>query len=176
MHEPPILPEDSRGELSSDDPALGPEKLENPYAPTAEGPALEVSQALYLPMAYWTLLLLAFIGLTSLSFPAPGLGIPALLALVSAAVRVPLLQRRLASIPASQPAHPIGMLLTSWVFSLLIGAASLVAFCVICVPAGFLALSVNGQGFGISMVAGISGLCALGVYVFLFRLSLKMQA
>ena len=174
MHEPPILPEDLRGEFNSDDPAPVPEKLENPYAPTAQGPTLDVSQALYLPMAYWVLLLLALVGLTLLSFPAPGLGIPALLALVSAAVRVPLLQRRLANIPTSQPANPIGMLLTSWIFSLLIGAASLVAFCVICLPAGFLAMSVNGQGLGISTVFAISGLCALGVYVFLFRLSLKM--
>ncbi len=171
MTEPPILPNDSQYSR----PISAPNDLENPYAPTATAPTVGTKLSLDLPLVYWIVLLVALAGFAMLSYVAPGLGVPAVVALVSAAIRVPLLQRRLPTMSTVDRPNPLVMLLTSWGFSLLIGAASLIAFCVICVPAGILAFSIDGAGIAVPIVFGLSGLIALIVYVWLFWLSLNMH-
>ena len=152
-----------------------PNDLENPYAPTASATTAQTAYSMDLPLAYWVALLVAFGSFTLLSFVAPGLGVPAVFALISAAIRVPLLQRRLPTMSTVDRPNPLVMLLTSWGFSLVIGAASLVAFCVVCVPMGFFAIAVDGEGYAIPIVFGLCVLIALFVYVLLFRMSLRMH-
>lgn len=115
----------------------------------------------------------------------PFTGIPGIIALVSAAIRVPLLQRRHAELPAVPRPQPLWLLLSSWFFCMAFGAASCIAFCAVCIPGGFLVLTVAGNGlptngpFGIgifgTIVLGLSGLTALASYIFLIRLSLSMR-
>lgn len=171
MNEPPILPDDSQ----YNQPTSAPNEFENPYAPTTAAPTAQTAQSLDLPPTYWVVLIAAFGGFAILSYVATGLGVPAIFALISAAIRVPLLQRRLPTMSTIDRPNPLVMLLTSWGFSLVIGAASLVAFCVICVPMGFLALAADGKGNAIPIVIGLSGFITLFVYVLLFRMSLKMH-
>ncbi|MCA9179809.1 MAG: hypothetical protein KDA51_00110, partial [Planctomycetales bacterium] len=114
MTEPPILPDDSQLR-----PATSvANEFENPYAPTATAATAKTAQSLDLPPAYWVALLVAFGGFALLSYVAPGLGVPAVFALVSAAIRVPLLQRRLPTMSTVDRPNPLVMLLTSWGFSL----------------------------------------------------------
>lgn len=66
------------------------------------------------------------------------------------------------------------LIATSWALMLAIGVASIVAFVVICVPAGALTLSVSSEeSVGFFIVLGISGLIGLAVFVLLFFLTLR---
>ena len=176
MSEPPILPpaddeagthQDSQGQV-------------NPFAPTAigaEGLQAGATGTIDLPAPFWAVLGLAFLGFVGLTFlGAAGLGIPALLALSAAAVRVPLLQRRLTRNRAAiRVPSPLMLLLTSWAIMLGIGFASCIAFCAICLPSGYVAFSMqSNEDLLIPFVFGFSGLAGLAAFATLFYWSLKL--
>ncbi len=186
MNEPPILPGNGdrlpEGNLGSDHTTQP-----NPFGPTLVEPLeSSIPSTIDLPAKYWVALAIAFLVFLGLCFIVPGFGVPGVLALIAAAIRVPLVQRRqainLAHLPSPQP---LALLLTSWIFSLVFGVTSCIAFCIICIPSGFLVLAVSpnsfqGGGNGgenlIPIVLGISGFIALACYVMLFIWSLKWRA
>ncbi len=170
MKDPPILPDGSQ----DDQPAVPPNRMQNPYAPTVAQPTAKAAQSVDLPPAYWAVLLVAFGGFALLSYLAVGLGVPALFALLSAAIRVPLLQLRSPTTSIADRPSPLIMLLTSWGLSLIGGVASVIAFCATCLPLGFLA-AVADQRLGMLLVIGLSVLVAGVIYILLFRLSLRLH-
>ncbi len=167
MDEPPILsqpndPRDDGGEV-------------NPFAASAVVEYQRPPGATTLTAAYWALLivvLLLFIAGTVMF----GLPLPGLVATVAAAVRVPLLQKRQArEFPERVPANPFLLLLTSWVFMLVAGFASGIAFVVVCLPTSMVVLSAGSpEDVAFAFVLGLSGIVWLLTYLFLFRLSLRL--
>jgi hypothetical protein len=175
MNEPPILPPgDERHAPSASDDDV------NPFAPSAvaaEEVDIAVAGTIHLPAEFWAVLAVAFIAFTGLTFVGSfGLGIPALLALSAAAVRVPLLQRRLTRGRVSgHIPSPIMLLLTSWAIMLATGFASCIAFCAICLPSGYVAIAIDStESFLVPMVFGFSGLAGLAAFIFLFYWSLRL--
>ncbi len=166
MTEPPIQP---AGELSPE--------LNNPYTPGRIDPVqLEGAALEKLPVKYWTVLAVAFPTILAVCYFVPGIGIPALIALVSAIIRVPLMRGRPRTLNAPVLPRPLSLLFSSWIFCLLFQIAATAVFCVICMPLGFLAVSINeGVGMSLPIVFGLSGVIAIVAYAFLVRLSLKMS-
>lgn len=107
----------------------------------------------------------------------PGLGVPALLAFVSAMVRVPLMRAQARTGIKTPLPSPLLLLLISWIFSLIFGFAAVCAFCIVCLPLGVMTLGIGWDSDRITMplVFGLSGLIGLLCYGFLFRLSLRMS-
>ncbi len=166
MHDPaPEPPADSSP------PILPTESQPNPFAPPSGGLQTQ-SAARGFSTRYWICLacILPILGL--LCFAAPGLGIPAMCAMVAAAIRVPLMTHWVES--SVSPPQAALLLLSSWFISLFIGAASFVAFCTICIPSGFLLFSLDSQGGFAPLLFGGSGIVALLVFVYLFRWSLQL--
>ncbi len=186
MNEPPILPPD-KGPGHSFQPVDEPTQLENPYAPAGSDPRPIQSTPTTPPLssAYWMAVLGALVLMVAASVWFPFAGIPGIIGLVSAAIRVPLIQRRQAELQAEPLPQPLWLLLTSWFLCMVFGAASCIAFCAVCIPGGFLVLGVSGNGlpsggpFGVgtfgTFVLGLSGLIALACYIFLIRLSLNIR-
>lgn len=110
-----------------------------------------------------------------ISFLFVGMGIPPIIALVFALVRVPLLQKTLSRIaPEKRQVAPIWMLLVSWCFMLIALFGSLLAFVVVCLPTSILTFSVSTGDESFIIVVGLSSFVALAAYGFLFYLSLKL--
>lgn len=179
MSEPPIFPPDGSSDERSPIGNATDEPLVNPYAPTTTDPAPAAFNRgeTFLPMQYWASVGMCLLIFGVLAFLAPGLGVPALLALIAAAVRVPLLQRRLSRTrQLSSLPQPLLLLLTSWGLMLAAGFASIIAFCMICIPSGIAVFSIDSRADAmIGVVFGVSGLVGLAAFVFLFRLSLRMS-
>ncbi len=179
MDEPPIVPPKQEaappGERAESN-AVSTQNDDNPFAPVRNVPPDQTGRlTVVLPVPYWVVLVAAFVAFGTLTFFRVELGVPALLALVATAIRVPLLLRRLAvARSAAELPNPMLLIATSWALMLAIGVASIVAFVVICVPAGALTLSVSSEeSVGFFIVLGISGLIGLAVFVLLFFLTLR---
>lgn len=175
MNEPPILPSDVPADDST--PSRLPVAEEsNPYAPAhIEREESIPHQVTRLPGIYWATLAAVF-PLTALAcYVVPGVGIPAAIALVSAVIRVPLMRARPRAATMRAIPQPLVLLLTSWIFCLIFGFAAVCSFCIICFPLGLMSFGLGGQGAAIPMVFGVSGIIGLLVYLYLFRLSLRMS-
>lgn len=195
MDEPPKLPNDKRVDQSgssgdaeatgeeavsehpsASDPVWSSEPL-NPYAPSADIPAATANTSrIHLPVEYWMLALGALVAFVALLFFVPGLGVIGLFGLLAASIRVPLLQRRLSMAnPDKALPNPSLLLFVSWIFMLVAGMAAMIAFMIVCIPAGIAVFSVaNQEGFAITVVFGVSGLIGLGAFILLFWLSLRL--
>ena len=94
--------------------------------------------------------------------------------------RVPLLQRRLTWSKPDRPLpKPLWLLATSWMFMMICGVASAIAFAAICIPTGWLTITaVNGdmENAAIVFVLAFSGLAGLAAFIFLFAMSLRLPA
>lgn len=169
MSEPPILPPDESAPYT----AAG-----NPYSPSHIEPASKTTVELgKLPITYWAVLAFLFPIAAALCAYAPGIGIPTAVALVSAAIRVPLMRARPRTQSTTGLPQPLILLLTSSVFCLMFEIAATSVFCIVCFPLGLMTFSMIGSGNDspIFVVFGLSGLIALLAYLFLFRLSLRMS-
>lgn len=152
---------------------------QNPYAPTQSHASFsETTPRTSLSAPFW--LALAGLSLVCLvsAVAIPGIGIVLLLAIVPAAIRVPLVQRRITSRGEAVPV-PNGarLLATSWGLMLAFSFTSLVAFFMSCFPAGYLLnnVSILRVNVTFSMICAVSGLFALAVFVVQFVLSLRMH-
>lgn len=194
MDEPPIIRKPNSERQDSERPASGatpagpqasglpasglPASSEpvNPFAATVVQPYSDEAYGGSIPARYWVVLIAAFVLFGGGSYFLPGLGIPSFVALIAAAIRVPLLQRRLhARKPGRQQPPALSLLLTSWIFMLMTGFASLIAFAIVCLPAGLLMFSASGEDEAmIILVFSICGLIGFAVFVFLFYASLRL--
>ncbi|MEZ6133781.1 MAG: hypothetical protein R3C53_02615 [Pirellulaceae bacterium] len=160
----------------------------NPFAPPVLPP--DVRPTATLTAGFWLLFAGGLVLFIALSYFVPGLGIPATVSLLAAAIRTPMLlqalkrkQGALASLPniaesaVRLPPAPI-VLIVSWLITLAIGIASTVIFCLICFPSSLLVLALTGisggDGVWIALAWGTSGVLALISYVLLFRVSLRL--
>lgn len=169
MSEPPILPPDAQTRFSTGD---------NPYSPSHIEPLGNTSgEQGPLTIAYWGALAFLIPIATALCIYAPGIGIPTAIALVSAAIRVPLMRARPRAPTTASLPQPLILLLTSSLFCLIFQIAATSVFCIVCFPLGLMTLSLmaSGNDTPIFFVFGLSGLIALAAYLFLFRLSLRMS-
>lgn len=148
----------------------------NPFEATVVDSQASENGSTNLSSAFWVMVLGAGIGFGALCPILPGIGVPGLAALVAAVIRVPLVQRRLsASRPNQIQPSPVGMLMASWVFALIMGFAALIAFCIVCLPAGLFMFSAGGEGeYAGYALFGISGLIGFAVFLFLFYVSLRL--
>lgn len=147
----------------------------NPFAPTQSAELPSPRGRVNLPPAYWVVAGIAMVAFIVISFLFVGMGIPPIIALVFALVRVPLLQKRLSRIaPEKRQVAPIWMLLVSWCFMLIALFGSLLAFVVVCLPTSILTFSVSTGDESFIIVVGLSSFVALAAYGFLFYLSLKL--
>lgn len=152
---------------------------ENPFAPSSFADESVQSQGsgINLPVVYWLVLIAAMVIFIAVTVASDGLALPAVVALVAAAVRVPVMQMRLSRRnPTHRPLSPIVMLLVSWCFMLVALFAALIAFMVICVPSAIFSYSGSSStgDNAIAFVFGVSGMVSLGCFVFLFYLSTKL--
>lgn len=167
MEDPPIQPP----------PIVPPDDGSNPFAPTQSYQLPPGRGSVHLPPAYWIMALVAMVVFIVVSFLFSGVGVPPIIALVLALIRVPLVQKRLSRIaPEKSQVAPIWMLLVSWCFMLLCLFGALLAFVVVCLPTSIFAFA-TGPGSGdetFILVIGLSSFVALAAYGFLFYLSLKL--
>ncbi len=161
MDEPPVVSN------------LGDEaEAENPFRPTEITTIAPVVNAL--TPAYWVTVAVAFLVFGLLCYFAPGLGVPGIVAMVAAVIRVPIIRSRRLALNTS-PANPISSLVVSWLLVVALGIASTVVFVIACIPIGFAGLALsNGSDSGLAMVFGLSALIAFAVFVFLYVMTLKM--
>lgn len=173
MNDPPILP--PGGSLPEPEELLPP--VHNPYAPSVVEPIAELASGVpLLPGNYWVALAVVYPLTLLLCAVLPGWGIPALIALVSATIRVPMMRARPRPPGMGPLPRPVWLLLISWVFCGMFGIAAFTAFCVVCFPLGLMTFSIyDARGMSIPVVFGFSGLIGLLVYLFLFRLSLRLS-
>jgi len=171
MSEPPILPADDSIPPRQAEPAVG-----NPYAPARVEPSESLPNLLpNLPAYYWGTLAVAF-ALTALAcYFVPGVGLPAAIGLVSAVIRVPWMRARPRPASMRPIPQPIVHLLISWIFCLFFGFAAICSFCMVCFPLGLMTFGLAGEATALPMVFGVSGIIGLLVYLYLFRLSLRMS-
>ncbi len=177
MAEPPILPEEHQPAPFSGPPIEG-ELLVNPYAiPASEAAAtqfagIESVARTELTLAFWLTLIaimISFCVLIVAGYPPAWLG-P--LVLLPAAIRVPLVQRKLSRLnPRRTLPNPVAMLFTSLVFVAVFGAACSVAFVAICIPTTIVFSDLNSQAIYITTT--ISALAALAMFVLLYIGSLR---
>lgn len=178
MDTPPIVsprePPDEDPRQNGGQPAEG--EL-NPFAPSSVDEELNARVGrVSLPPNYWAVLAVALLLFVAFTYFQPLLGVPAIAALIAAAIRVPLLQRRRWSPGGSSVlASPIPLLATSWVFSLMMGFASMIAFCIVCIPTGMVVFSVgNDSSTSMTVVFGVSAAVGLFAFIGMFVLSLRM--
>lgn len=184
MDEPPIVRKPNSEGQDTQRPASGAaasgqsasSEPVNPFAATVVELGNDEAYGGSIPARYWVVLIAAFVFFGGASYFLPGIGIPSVVALIAAAIRVPLLQRRLhARKPGRQQPPALSLLLTSWIFMLMTGFASLIAFAIVCLPAGFLVFSTSGEdGAMIILLFSICGLIGFAVFVFLFYASLRL--
>ena len=164
LSEPPILP-------NSNQPSS-----ENPFAPSFVGTEVDRSPGKsHLDSSYWiafAALLVSSIVISLIGFP---LGWAGVIASVSAAVRVPLLQRRhsmdvteFASARADLPS-PLALLFTSLALNIVFFVVSFIAFAAVCIP-GTMAF-----GFASYSVVSISGIIGLICFCMMFIFSLRLR-
>lgn len=152
---------------------------DNPFAPSSfvdEGTP-SPNCGIYLPASFWAAFVIALVVFVGATYFFYGLGIPAIVAIIAAAIRVPIMQNQFAkSQVPRRPLAPVVMLLISWCFMLLACFAALFAFVVVCVPVSIFSYSgSNGSGDSVIFtVFGASGLVASGCFLFLFYLSTKL--
>ncbi|MCA9130454.1 MAG: hypothetical protein KDB22_25370 [Planctomycetales bacterium] len=173
MDDPPIV---------SPSPNQPPERSEetNPYEPVKTVAADDSGKRLpgrtQLGGWYWGGVAVGLVLALLMMASQPGVGMVALIGLASSACRVPIVQRRLMSDnPARELPNSLLMLLVSGLLTCVFATASLIAFGVVCVPLAFLAFSTNESNAMIALVFGASGLVALGVFGFLYYLSLRLS-
>ncbi len=149
----------------------------NPFAPVLTSRPLPLATGRTdLRREFWIAVGLATLLFGLLVVIQPFFGIVSLLALVVAVIRVPIFQRHKTRLnPEVQLPNAVALLVTSWIFMLMCGFASLVAFCCVCIPAGLFTFnSYNESNFLITFVFGGSGLVGLTAFIYLFRLSLRL--
>lgn len=156
----------------------------NPYAPSQQPPMGQQPfesdvASRRLGTAYWFTFACLLVGLAVLTPWLPGLTIPAMIALILAAIRVPIIQKRvLLREPHKRLPYSLVMLLTSAGIVLMIEAAAAATFMAICIPGGFLLFTVAGaggnEGLIIASLFGGSILAAMVVFFFIYNLSLKL--
>lgn len=187
MDERPIFPEESSASVPAEKSEAGAGAADpiNPFAPVPQtaglGSETEISRGsprVELPPEYWGVVGLAFAFSIVLITIMPGLGVPAMFALIMGTIRVPFIQRRLTRADSERVLpRPLVLLVTSCVFMLMAGFASFFAFCLVCVPAGMLTLtgaSGGNEEVAIGFVFGASGLIGLSVFLMLFLYSLRL--
>ena len=166
MDEPPVVdPNENR-----------PDQPINPFEATVVESASDARGTANLPANFWAAVIIAAILFGGLCPFVPGIGVPGLIALIPAVIRVPLVQKRLS---IRKPEHvqpsPLIMLLASWVFTLIMGFAAFIAFCIVCFPAGLLLFSAGQEEamlvYGVFTLCGLIG---LAVFLFLFTVSLRL--
>lgn len=150
----------------------------NPYA-TAEPVEREAPARarVELPAVYWIAIVAALAIFVLACFVWDGLPLPAVLALLAAAVRVPLLQLRLTRTrPLKELPSPLLLLLTSWSFMLVSIFAAAIAFVAICLPAGIITWNMAGSGGdgSVGIILVLSGGVGLAAFVALFFYSLRL--
>ena len=174
MDDPPIVPNG----MGSSSPRNSTEREaeENPYAPSASLEVAESTTVSHLPLSpgYWITVVLVLVLFVVIAFLSSGMSLPFIVAMVFAAIRVPLLRRKLKQRePTRTLPNEYGSLGISFLFVLFSGFASFVSFAVVCVPGTliFAATGLDEMSFLIGIALG--SLAALFVFGILFFLSLK---
>lgn len=172
-------PELVRSELASDS-RLTLSDAVNPYAPSQCGDSsLRIAPSVKLSFGFWGLLAALGLGCLVLAVAIPGVGIVLLLTFVPAAVRVPLVLRRVEArnletrIPEAKK-----LLISSWGLMIAFIIASSVAFIGTCISIGMVVIEVFQTGDWVvnsPILLGFSGLIASAVFLGLFILSLRIH-
>ncbi len=166
---------------SADGPPNSPNAA-NPFAPVQEVVNPDQTQGpgyVDLPTEFWLVAIGSFVLGLFLLAVLPGLGVILLFGVIFGTIRVPFVQRQLSQTYPDRPLpNAIACLATSSLFSVFIGAAATFAFVLICLPGGLGLYAVVGDQGTVGeavfpLLIGVSGLIALFVFFFLYRLSFR---
>lgn len=172
MSEPPIV--NPRSGSSPEEGGAANEA--NPFAPsTSLESSISETGRINLPLYYWVTLVMSLVVLILLAYWSEGMLLPGIVAIVAAAVRVPLLQRRQSvRWPQRSQPNPVVFLLSSWAFMLLNCFASSIAFLAICFPLGLFLFSTQADDSAAVILIGLSSLAGLSAFVLIFIISLRL--
>jgi hypothetical protein len=167
MAEPPKVPNADWPHRPGDD-------ASNPFAPSAVIiDANRLAGRTDLSPAYTASLVILFgllVAATISGLPLVWVGAATL---VAAAIRVPLLQRRLSRFdPTRRLPSALTLLMSSWLFMFIFTIVSCIAFAAICIPSSLFALGTNGADE--SLVWGVSILAGCFCFSVLFFASLRL--
>ena len=157
----------------------------NPFEPAAldwteQGQGSGFQESKQERTKFWVLSFACIGAAIGLSLVVPQVGIACVGVTIAAPIRVVLLRRvRRLEFSEEESTSLLTLFGTSLLLVFAMGFASCIAFMLICLPTGFITFSLLGQSIYedwlVAMVFGVSSLLAFIVFLWLFRLSLRLR-
>ncbi|MFK7736030.1 MAG: hypothetical protein AB8B50_08390 [Pirellulaceae bacterium] len=162
-----------------------PELQPNPFEPAAlewveDGANFATRESQQERRRFWGLSVACLGAAIGLSVVAPQFGLPCVAITTAAPIRVIAFRRvRRRELGDDELPSSLQLLGSSLLLVFAMGFATCIAFVMVCLPTGFVTFSLLGQSvyedWLVVMVFGVSALLAFVVFLWLFRLSLRLR-